>query len=180
MIIYTDGSCNPNPGDAAYAIVIKRSIELWDIEANYLGKETSNRAEMIAILKAFEFYTEVCVEIRCDSRNFDAVIMSDSQYCVKGYNQWMHKWATHGWKKNEDLWTKMYGMAIAFPKVKLRFIKGHYNSKGNIMADKAAGIAREKKHFISFSGRESKILTEMGVEFKCPYCKNDISHLFKD
>lgn len=177
MIIYTDGSCNPNPGHAAYAIAIKRSTDFWDIEADYLGNETSNRAEMIAILKAFEFYTEVCINQQTKSTDFESVIMSDSMYCVNGYNKWMYSWAKKGWKLNEDLWKKMYSMAITFPKVKLKHIKGHYKSKGNFMADKAAGIARIERSYISISGTDDKILQDMGVVIKCPYCKKDITNL---
>lgn len=73
IIIYTDGSCNPNYEVGAWvAQVITSSGEkiLKGIQRN----TTHNRMELLAVLKAFEHINET-------KPNFDAIkVYTDSQY----------------------------------------------------------------------------------------------------
>lgn len=80
--LYTDGSCNPNPGYGCYGYVklvnsIHVETKLWnEIDT------TSNRMEYKAIIEAV------------NSCSVDDVVnvYSDSQLAVNTLNSWMFKW----------------------------------------------------------------------------------------
>lgn len=68
------------------------------------------------------------------------MIFSDSQYVVKGINEWMHGWIQRNWKnaakedvKNPDLWQKIYKIHQNLKKQKcqldIKWIKAHTITK---------------------------------------------------
>lgn len=127
ITIYTDGGCEPNPGKGSWAFVctapyIERSGTEYDT--------TNNRMEMMAVLKAIEFG----LEMKADK----ITIYSDSQYVVKGFTQWMHKWAKKGWKrgdelvKNDSLWRHLFKHRHA---AKVIWVRGHNGNEYNEVAD---------------------------------------------
>lgn len=70
--------------------------------------QTSNRAELRAVIAALEFRlwnNEGCRRL---------VIATDSSYVVDGSTQWIYKWMQNGWQtsthkpvKNQDLWKEL-------------------------------------------------------------------------
>lgn len=72
ITIYTDGGSRGNPGDAAYGFVIyKDSKELFS-EGKYLGIQTNNYAEYMAVICAFEWVRnnlgdDLSIKLYCDS-----------------------------------------------------------------------------------------------------------------
>lgn len=104
--VYTDGACEPNPGTGAWAYVVYwKGVELHS-EAGAELHTTNNRMELKAVLMALEWI----------SRNSPskALLHSDSQYVVKGCNEWRRRWKSKGWKKgsadmpNADLWRVLW------------------------------------------------------------------------
>ncbi|KAF1912210.1 ribonuclease H-like domain-containing protein [Ampelomyces quisqualis] len=72
------------------------------------GDQTSNRAELRAVIAALEFRlwnNEGCQRL---------VIATDSSYVVDGSTEWIKKWQQNGWQtsthkpvKNQDLWKEL-------------------------------------------------------------------------
>lgn len=85
---------------------------------------------------------------------FATTVISDSVYCVKGYNEWIKGWVRRGWStssqkpvKNLDLWQEVWAMKTVldpcpFVDVRVRWVKGHSTCPGNEEADRLAVIGR--------------------------------------
>jgi len=126
--IYTDGACVQNPGPGGWAFYVP------DMDFRQWGskfKTTNNVMELTAIMEAVKW----CIE-----NEQSATIYSDSEYCVKGWNQWMHSWAKSGWKKpkkNVGLWKEMFDLYPQFDG-KIVWCRGHSGIYGNEEADMLA------------------------------------------
>lgn len=85
---------------------------------------------------------------------FAVTIVTDSVYCVKGFNEWMKGWVRRGWKTSSNtavvnlgLWQEVREMKTGleqcpFVDVKVRWVKGHATCPGNEEADRLAVIGR--------------------------------------
>jgi ribonuclease HI len=85
----------------------------------------------------------------------DVEIVSDSQYVVKGMNEWMAKWKRNGWLshsgepvKNEALWRKLDRLrdqaeALGY-RISFKHIRGHRGDPFNERVDVLAGEAARK------------------------------------
>ena len=100
------------------------------------------------------FDTEFCKELGALSRPIydDAVIVSDSQYCIKGATVWVHGWKKNGWKtadkkpvKNQSLWEAIDALTKICA-ARFEWVKGHGTDPGNILADH---FAVEGKKYVS-------------------------------
>ncbi|MBA7522689.1 Ribonuclease HI [subsurface metagenome] len=142
--VYTDGACEPNPGNGGWGFVI---IGSPDIES-YGGEldTTSNRMELLAIIKALEYF---------NSPEYIKVF-SDSRYAVNGFNDWMHTWRAKGrQKKNMDLWDRLFDLKEFHKRVEAIWVKGHNDDKYNDLADE-----------LSIIGMEETISGDMDAEFE--------------
>lgn len=136
-VVYTDGSCYPNPaGNGGWSFVVRDDNGLR-VHYGYSAYATNNRMEMMAILNAME-------EINVID---NAIIYSDSEYCVNGFNRWMFGWVKKRWKdvKNDDLWRNLYDERKNKPNIELRWVRGHDDNELNEIADKWANKARIEK-----------------------------------
>jgi len=142
MKIYTDGGCEPNPEIRCWAFVC--TDPYTEVSGYEATETTSNRMELTAIIKAAEWARSIGVT--------DIRIVSDSQYCVKGFNEWMRNWAKKGWMKksagigmvevkNVDLWKKMWQLKSV---IQLEWIKGHNGNQYNEVADQLVRNEYEK------------------------------------
>jgi ribonuclease HI len=75
LVIYTDGSCHPNPGPCGWGIVVFDADGTELHSSSHAGevKGTNNYAEYKGVIQALEFIREMkidasCVEIRSDSQ----------------------------------------------------------------------------------------------------------------
>ncbi len=75
----------------------------------------------------------------------------DSQYVIKGINEWIENWISKGWRtsqkkpvENKELWLELYNLTKLFNDIKFIHCKGHGNNEGNIRADELANIAMDK------------------------------------
>lgn len=118
--IYTDGSCNPNPGVGGWGFI---SI---GIEYDYYvsGREentTNNRMELTAIIEAIQFH----------EKDTQLTIHTDSQLimnCAQG------KWKK---KTNKDLWEK-YDRISKGKNIVYKKVLAHSGNKYNELVDKLA------------------------------------------
>jgi ribonuclease HI len=129
--VFTDGSCDPNPGPGGWGFVW---VEEGEIVSEQCGDEpdtTNNRMELMALIKAFE-------ALPADGL-FTA--FSDSQLCVKTINEWAAGWEKRGWKrktgpiKNLDLVKRLYALSKEKTGITLKWIKAHDGSRWNEYAD---------------------------------------------
>lgn len=148
--IYTDGACEPNPGAGGWAfVVIESGVETNNRNGGDI-QTTNNIMEMTAVLAALEYAKAGNLPVS------DTTIYSDSQYCVKGCNEWRHNWKRKGWEKgkpslaNVGLWKAVADAHDAFP-CRIVWVRGHSGVPGNERADRLAdkGRAYAIEHRIS-------------------------------
>ena len=130
---FTDGACRGNPGPGGWGVLLR----LNNHEKRLCGGEaetTNNRMELMAVIQALESLNRDC-KIK---------VTSDSQYVLKGINEWMENWKKRGWKtsakkpvKNVDLWQRL-DKAQENHEIEWAWIKGHSGHIENEIADALA------------------------------------------
>jgi ribonuclease HI len=149
LSIYADESClgngreGENPGGAAGVVEFVKGGDLtrWD----YWSSEpatTNNRMALHSVIDAFAFIAK-------KGKRFRVCFTSDSQYLIKGMNEWVHGWMARGWRRktgqieNLELWQEAVELARPH-KVEWRWVRGHDGHPQNEYADHlATGAARE-------------------------------------
>ena len=118
--IYTDGSCQGNPGTGGWAAVINDNGQRRSISGR-MERTTNNRMEILAVIKGLEAIPE----------GSQVTIYTDSQYVVNTM--------TRGWqrKANQDLWVGL-DEAVERRRVKWEWVRGHAGNPGNEEADRLA------------------------------------------
>jgi ribonuclease HI len=145
LVIFCDGACEPNPGVGGWGFVVYR--DGVEIHAEHGGERvsTNNIMEMTGALMALR-WTAGAGETRLGSTS--PRILCDSQYVVKGCNDWRHGWKAKGWKRgqkplaNADLWRELDDALILVP-ITLEWVKGHAGTLGNERADELAEEGRQ-------------------------------------
>ena len=75
LFCYIDGSCQGNPGDAGYGVIVKgENKDTLEILGNYIGKATNNIAEYQALI--------ACLQLTKKYNMDTLIIHSDSQLVV--------------------------------------------------------------------------------------------------
>lgn len=139
VVIYTDGSCWPNPGPGGWAAVLvckgkRRSI------FGYEEITSNNRMELRAVIEGLKRLESPC----------RVTVFSDSKYVVRGAREWVRGWRKRGWTTstgtdvaNRDLWEQILE-AEDRHQLTWRHVKGHAGVPGNELADAYAGAARKQ------------------------------------
>lgn len=140
IYIYTDGACSGNPGPGGYAALIIYG-DLEEKISGYDPETTNNRMEMMAVIKALNSIK--------GKINEDTIvkIISDSDYVVKGLQEWLPGWKKRGWKtadrkavKNQDLWKELDSLVSEF-RIELIKVKGH---SGDVYNERVDSLARKE------------------------------------
>ena len=132
--VFTDGSCEGNPGPGGWGIVWVENDEIVEQRHGADPATTNNRMELRALIEAYELLPE-------DS---EISVYSDSQLCVKTINEWAAGWERRGWKRksgpiaNLELVQRLYALAKRHPRVRLTWIRAHDGSRWNEYADALA------------------------------------------
>jgi ribonuclease HI len=149
LVIYCDGACEPNPGAGGWGFVVYENGVEIHAECGGDAVATNQTMELTAALMALRWFADrgIVEPVR---------LLSDSQYVVKGCNEWRHGWKRKGWKRggpnakpensaiaNLDLW-KDLDEALALVPITLEWVKGHAGIVGNERADELSLIGREK------------------------------------
>ena len=141
ITIYSDGACSGNPGPGGWAARIKypdgRIHELGGADP----QTTNNRMELQAAIEALTF-------VRMDD---DIMMVTDSEYMLKGITQWIHNWKKKGWKTaakkpvlNQDLWKALD--ALNNKCIKWEYTRGHSGDEDNERCDEIAqAFSREEQ-----------------------------------
>lgn len=181
LALYTDGSARPNPGYAGWGVhgyyyknekPIKGAghkthlltslgyrskldgsakenevtpIRYYDISGSIPPLATNNTAELKAAIEALKIGLRERPEVE------KVTIYSDSKMVVEGTKNWIKKWKTNNWKKNDgnpvgsqELWKEIdqlkNNLESLGVRVELEWVKGHGDNPGNMQADKLAVI----------------------------------------
>jgi ribonuclease HI len=134
-LIYTDGSCLGNPGPGGYAALIVTHEGEQEITGNE-PDTTNNRMELLAAISALEALPTA----------LPATIFSDSEYVVKGMNEWVTKWKAKGWRTaqkkavaNVDLWQRLDELvSTRTEKTRWQWVRGHDGHAENERVDQLA------------------------------------------
>ena len=137
VTIYTDGSCEGNPGRGGWAAILRYNKKDRVLTGGSL-QTTNNRMEMTAALKALQLLKEPCA----------VKLHTDSQYLRRAFTDgWLHRWHSNGWLtsnkqpvKNQDLWKDLWSEAQKH-EVQWIKVKAHANNKLNNRADALAVAA---------------------------------------
>ncbi|MGQ7957737.1 ribonuclease HI [Pseudomonas sp. SP16.1] len=133
VVIYTDGACKGNPGPGGWgALLVFKGVEkeLWGGDPC----TTNNRMELMAAIAGLIALTRPC----------SVKLVTDSQYVMKGIQEWLPNWKKRGWKtaakepvKNADLWQKL-DEEVNRHQVSWQWVRGHTGHPGNERADQLA------------------------------------------
>src|SRR5262245_60660799 len=88
--LYCDGACQPNPGRGGWGFVAYRDGKEVHTQFGGAASTTNQRMELTGALMALRWLT-------ANSDGVPARLISDSQYTVKGCNEWRHNWKRKGW-----------------------------------------------------------------------------------
>lgn len=137
-VVYTDGACTSNGFRGA-----KGGIGVYwgpnhplNISEPLLGRQTNNRAEIMAAVRALN---------QCRSLGIRNVkLHTDSSFLIQGITQWIHKWKRNGWKlstggdviNKEDF--ELLDKAQTGLNIQWVHVRGHCGNPGNEAADQLA------------------------------------------
>lgn len=149
VAVYADESClgngreGENPGGAGVLVefltpkgtLVRR--DLWVSEP----ATTNNRMALRSVIETF-------TALSTKGKRFRVAFTTDSRYIVDGMTEWVHGWASRGWKRkggaieNLELWWQ--AVRVAAPhEVAWRWVRGHdghaQNEYANDLATGAAG-----------------------------------------
>ena len=133
VTIYTDGSCQGNPGPGGWAAILKYGKHEREISGGEKDT-TNNRMELRAALEALRALTEPC----------RVTLYTDSEYLKKGITLWMPNWKRRNWRRkggklaNVDLWMKL-DEEIQRHEIHWRWVRGH---AGNVMNERVDKLAK--------------------------------------
>lgn len=139
VTIYTDGSCEPNPGAGGWAALLlfpDRQIPL----SGAAPDTTNNRMELTAAVEALRALPEPC----------EVELHTDSEYLKRGITEWMPGWRRRNWRRkggalaNVDLW-KTLDRTMQQHEIHWRWVKAHASNKYNNQVDALAREAMKKR-----------------------------------
>lgn len=137
---YADGSSLGNPGPGGWAVIITGSGERRVVIGS-AKVASNNQMELTAATNALT------------SLPLDAVgvIHCDSEYVVKGLNDWLPGWKRRGWYTskgkpvaNAEYWRTLEALAKQRPGVRFAWVRGHAGNPENELVDTLARAEAEK------------------------------------
>lgn len=141
VLLYTDGACSGNPGPGGWAFILKHPASGKEVERS--GGEadtTNNRMELTAVIEG----------LRAIKRPSRVEVYSDSQYVLKGLEEWMADWKKRGWRtsakkpvKNRELWQALDEL-MSVHDLSFHWIKGHSEHPENERCDAMAVEQRDR------------------------------------
>jgi len=145
--IFTDGGCEPNPGEAGSGLAVYRDNEISELWFGlYEPKGTNNTAELNAFKQAL-----IMAQAEIDAGK-SVAIFCDSKYSIQCVTQWATGWEKKGWKKkggeikNLDLIREMFALYQELSgDVQVLHVNGHVGVEGNELADRMSMLAIEAK-----------------------------------
>ncbi len=135
--LYSDGS-GRDSGPGGYGVVLRYGAHEKEL-SGFEPVSTSQRMELVAAIRGLE-----ALNNRRRVRVF-----SDSQYLVRGMNEWIHGWIRNGRLEdpgalaNQDLWQQLAALSRQH-EVSWEWVRGHAGHPFNERCDKLAKRAAEE------------------------------------
>ena len=136
--MFTDGACLGNPGPGGWAALLRHGIHERELSGGE-SDTTNNRMELLAVISGLEALRKPC----------SVALTTDSQYVIKGVQEWMPRWIAKGWRtaggdpvKNRDLWERL-NAALVGHQTKWHWVRGHNGHAENERVDTLARTAAE-------------------------------------
>lgn len=150
VLVHADESCigndstKPSPGGNAALVEAPAgdSVARWDFY-ECAPQTTNNKMAIAGAIAALEW-------IRRQWKHASVRYVSDSEYLVKGMNEWIKDWKARGWRRksgaieNLELWQKLDQAAGAHD-VEWGWVRGHADHPKNEYADFLATRAAERQ-----------------------------------
>jgi ribonuclease HI len=135
VTIHTDGACRGNPGPGGWGAILESGGKRKTLHGGEM-LTTNNRMELTAVIRALAALKGPC----------QVKLYSDSQYVLKGIQEWMPNWKAKGWKTaakkpvmNVDLWQAL-DAEVARHTIEWHWVRGHSGHAGNEEADRLANL----------------------------------------
>ncbi|MCE9618303.1 MAG: ribonuclease HI [Planctomycetes bacterium] len=136
--LFTDGACSGNPGPGGWGFILRETGASEEVLGSGAEPDTTNnRMELTAVIRGFEAI----------SKPSRVRLVSDSEYVIKGLNEWLAGWKVRGWKtaakkpvKNVDLWQRLDQLR-SIHQVSPQWIRGHAEHPENTKCDEMAVAA---------------------------------------
>jgi len=168
QLIFTDGACSNNGRQhaakaAGLGIAIGDDDYSWSIAVDDTldtGPRTSQRAELLAAiegLKKMKLLYQSCSDVDDEATHSKSaaianedyratyIVVTDSEYVVKGITEWFPQWRSRGWRKSDgkppanlDLFKKLDEYATILEKDRVAVGFWHVPRAFNYRADKLA------------------------------------------
>ncbi|EJE4557640.1 viroplasmin family protein [Vibrio parahaemolyticus] len=145
--IYTDGACEPNPGEAGTGLAVyenNKLTELW--YGLYQSFGTNNTAELHGLNQALLLAKEKL------ATGSSVGIFCDSKYSIDCITKWASGWEKKGWTKsggeikNLDIIKPAYSLYQDISsQITIHHVNGHVGIEGNELADRMSIIAIESQ-----------------------------------
>src|SRR5690606_29670243 len=131
ITIHTDGACKGNPGPGAWAAILEDDAKRLEL-ADRVSHTTCQKMELTAVVRGLKAIKEAGARV---------YLYLDSQYIVKGINQWLPNWKARNWKgstkkevAHKELWQELDGL-LSKHEVICEWVRGHNGHAGNEAAD---------------------------------------------
>lgn len=136
IYVYTDGGIKGN-GSAF-------SIGAWAYILYYNGEEKEGYMAQRDTTNNIEEISGIINGLKSLKRHdLPVIVVSDSQYCVRGMNEWLSGWKKKGWRtstgdtvKNKELWKELDDVSSSFSNITYQWVKGHGADEYNERCDK--------------------------------------------
>lgn len=142
LFVISDGACEPNPGDMAIGVVVKKRTGKKDKTiiheiSDYIGEGTNNQAEYTAVLRGLQYIMEMFIEEGDMPDVTDIIVQTDSLNIVK---QIKGEFEVHSPELGEIV-SQIQEIREFFEKAKINvpvmYIPGTHNSQAHDLAMKA-------------------------------------------
>jgi ribonuclease HI len=161
--IFTDGGCEPNPGEAGTGLAVYLNNDLTELWYGlYQPMGTNNTAELQGLKQAFIIAKEKL------QAGLSVAIYSDSKYSIDCITKWATGWEKKGWTKsggeikNLDIIKPAYAMYQELAsQITIHHVNGHVGIEGNELADRMSIVAIASKEQDLNRYTETDDLTEI-------------------
>lgn len=147
--VYADGGCRGNGtegnrgGWGVYLSTINNGQPMSKELFGYVEETTNNQMELTAAIQGL-------LAIKPNSRHKPVTLYTDSNYVVRGLNEWLQSWKARNWRtaarepvKNKELWQVLDEIVQSYSNLQVVWVKGHSDNYGNIKADNLANYAMD-------------------------------------
>lgn len=141
ILVFCDGGCRGNQFEnniGGWGVVLLFGARTKELRGN-TKNTTNNIMELTSCIEALKVIKDKTIPVE---------VTMDSQYVIKGINEWIYGWFKKGWRnsqkkpvENKELWQELYKLKNEFRDIKFIQCAGHADNKGNNRADELANMA---------------------------------------